>query len=273
MATENQKCVHRLYNELNELIRVGLGLANGGDIIGSKKETSHFPHPTAEDYRLAESSGPLEGEHALNGSWANILRQLRHSLRAWWLAWDEANAALKALPKQLVDDTTKPLVDRWSGKLSKLLIDVGGAVGSTRPDGAEWEGKLNLSAFVLNSLPDNWREQIDQIATYADELQAIHNAGTLTETATAPPADDGKRLKDQSAIEETELPSSIPIEYQTKPMPFTKAGDILGYCDSKNGRAAAGARVKREVESGFLKCIRAANNGRKHVFDKRQVRK
>lgn len=231
MDDEADKLAAALY----QLAHSGRCLRSADDAIAAKR-SGHFPWPTEEEYALAYSDEPLVGDAALNGAWPNILRRLQATLRQWRTDLLAATAALKALPKELVDDTDRPPLERWSAKLSRLLIEAG-----DEPIGA-----------AMLPLPANWSEQIEQLAGYADELLAIVNAGTAAQPATAAagePQATGKDNRNQQSLDNSD---SLDAE--------TRAIAILAKCPKLGSieEVAAMAGCSRQYLSNKAKCPRFA---------------
>jgi len=129
------------------------------------------------------------------------------ALIRFWVAWDASNEALERLPRDLIDDPTRPPIDRQSTIIRKRLQDVAGPLGSTRPVNWPDDPKVNLGAFIFWYATDEWRGHLDALSDFALWLRSLPKEEAPAEPpkvesnlATAADDEPGKRLDEICGI-------------------------------------------------------------------------
>lgn len=174
-----------------------------------------------------------------------ILRRTQATLREWQTAWDDATAALKALPSDVAEVLSTAFArPHWQIRLSKVMNDLTAAVGATLP------------SIIDAPLPRDWSEQIERLENSADELRAMLDAGTIeSDSQTEPPANnepaESLHLTDEDALIINYLREQHP---RLRTLPDIEAGATVS-------RKTVGLRVAKLLANNILSRPQGKNSG------------
>ena len=90
-------------------------ISRGAGHLEHLRKYSRHRIPTAEHYAAANSDSPPEG-------WPMALALSKVWKERFQKRWLDAVTALRDFPKEAVDDSSVPILDRWSVRLNKVLL-------------------------------------------------------------------------------------------------------------------------------------------------------